>query len=239
MDAAAGLAVAQAPTAQTRTAAQAPVAAPPGAQPPPAAAPAPPASIPRLEAVASAPLACGGAVPWTEDKAIAQTGRAKRAGAKLTVGGMTFTDVQGRGAREPNLYFYIGVFGDSGLDLVQVQKRESSHYLLVDTAKRSAVELQRFPVPSPSSRYFAIAAPALGVGDGGIEVAERVANGLKLVATLSRADLADDPCRLTNLTWLSDDRFAVRVLKNAAAGGKGPSVPAVYEVKDGKLKQVG
>jgi len=36
---------------------------------------------PTLEAVATAPLACGGDAPWTEAKAIASTGRAVREGA--------------------------------------------------------------------------------------------------------------------------------------------------------------
>lgn len=193
----------------------------------------PRSSIPTLEAVAGAPLACGGAAPWTEDKAIAQTGRAHRVGGKLTVGGMSFTDRTARNGREPMLYLYVGVFGMSGLDLVQIQRRDSSSYLLLDTTHRSSVELARFPVPSPSGRYLAVAAPPQGETLGGIEIVERTVSGVRSVASIQRDDLIDDPCRLTNVTWLGDDRFVVRTGRPA---GQKTSVSITYALSNGQWR---
>jgi hypothetical protein len=191
---------------------------------------------PTLEAVAIAPLACGGATSWTEAKAIASTGRAIRAGSRLTVAGMTFTDTRARDGRPGAAYSYVGVFGDSGLDLVQVARGESSSYLLIDARKHSRAELDRFPVPSPRSRYFAVASPAGRGTPGGIAVVERTPDGLKSVISIPRTDLVDDPCRLTNLTWLSDDRFMVRVARSGTSGSNSPGIAVTYRLTEGKWK---
>lgn len=205
------------------------------AQTPANVTPAPPApAVPTLETIANAPLACGvSGVPWTEDRAITQTGRARRDGAKLIVGPMTFTNLRGASYRA---YTYVGVYTATGLDLLHRDFQEGANYVLVDAARRSSVDMARFPVPSPSGRFFASATAEYGFTPGGVEVVERTERGLRKVAEFARADLADDSCRLTNLTWLGEDRFAVRVLRSTTGEPTGPSFQAVYELRAGRWR---
>jgi hypothetical protein len=149
---------------------------------------------------------------------------------------MTCQDIAGSTSRAPKFYDYVGVFGASGLDLVRITGREESSYLLLDVRTRSRVELYRFPVPSPSNRFYAVASPEKADRRGGVEVVERTATGVKSLVTIPRADLIDDPCRLTNLTWLADDRFVVRAARPGPGGSKGPGVAVTYRLSDGKWK---